>query len=83
MKNLYKKIKQTARKYTLLSIVAGSMALGSCSNNENYSLLIDKEIARNNLEVFSNGNNCSGSFEGFLISKAFIEPFLRKEKGGQ
>jgi len=31
MKNIYQKIKQTAKKYTLPVIIAGNMALGGCS----------------------------------------------------
>ncbi len=30
-------------------------------------------------KTFSRNSNCSGSLEGTLISKAFIEPFLKKE----
>ncbi len=43
MKNIYQKIKQTARRYAFPAIVAGSMALGSCSNNDDY-LPIDNKI---------------------------------------
>jgi hypothetical protein len=31
-------------------------------------------------QLFSDCATCSGSLEGTLISKAFIEPFLKKEK---
>ena len=44
MKKIYQTIKQTAKKYALPAIMAGSMALGSCSNNEDY-LPVSKEIS--------------------------------------
>lgn len=44
MKTIYKTIKQTARKYALPALIAGSMTLGSCSNEDASYLPIDQEF---------------------------------------
>lgn len=56
MKTIYKIIKQTARKYSFPALVAGSLALGSCSNEDTGYLQINrdsKEIVIKNLESLS------------------------------
>ncbi len=50
--NMYQTIKQTTRKYALPVLMAGSLALGSCSNNTNY-LEVNKQLKINNLESLS------------------------------